>query len=34
MFDAATWIVAREADDVVGLARSVGTRSDRESAIR
>ena len=24
MFDAATWIVARNADDVVGLARSVG----------
>ena len=24
MFDAATWVVAREADDVVGLARSVG----------
>jgi ribosomal protein S18 acetylase RimI-like enzyme len=24
MFDAATWIVARDADDVVGLARSVG----------
>jgi GNAT superfamily N-acetyltransferase len=24
MFEASTWIVAREADDVVGLARSVG----------
>jgi GNAT superfamily N-acetyltransferase len=23
-FDAATWIVAREADDVIGLARSIG----------
>jgi GNAT superfamily N-acetyltransferase len=24
MFDASTWVVAREADDVVGLARSIG----------
>jgi ribosomal protein S18 acetylase RimI-like enzyme len=27
MFDASIWVVARDADDVVGLARSVGDRT-------
>ena len=29
MFDASTWVVARDAENVVGLARSVAIRRDR-----